>query len=103
MNRLQDQLGHSLAGTHDAGGSHSLVGGDQNEVPHLRVPRRLGGSEGSQDVVRDAHDGVVFNDWDMFVGGGVVDGVDHVLGHDLTHLEAITHVSENRNETFLYA
>ena len=69
---LQDQFGKALGGAHHIGGAHRLVGGNQDEVADAGGFRALGRGQRAQNIVAHASGGVLLNDGDVFIGGGVI-------------------------------
>ena len=50
---LQNELGHAFAGTHEVGGAHGFVGGDQHKMRYLGRLRGLHHIERAKHVVKD--------------------------------------------------
>ena len=95
---LQGHLREALAGPHDVGRAHSLVGTDQDEVADPVVARRLRRDKGAKNVVAHPFARVVFNQRHMLVGRRVIDRLRPPGRHDLVHALGIAHRSEQRYE-----
>ena len=84
VHHLHHHLAQTLAGTHDVGGVHGLVGGDQHEPLDAVGRGGLGHLVGAEDVVLDGLVGAVLHQGDMLVGRGVEDqlrsvGIQHIV------------------------
>src|SRR6185436_13721583 len=78
LQRLQDQFGQTLRRAHHVRRAYGLVGGDQDEVRHTRLQRRLRRVERAERIVLQPLDHVAFHQADVLVRGRVIDGVDLV-------------------------
>ncbi len=94
MQPLQDDFGEPLGRTHDIGGVHGLVGRHQNESFHFRFMSRFGGIPRGDDVVVDPLDDVLFDDRDMFVRSGVVNGLHAIRLQDVAQAELVVRVAD---------
>ena len=95
---LHHQFGQPLAGPHDVGRPHRLVGRHQNEPadPDLACLSRDGG--GAQHIVGHADQRVKFNQWHMFIGGGMQHHVDLMVGQHAAHDALIGDRSQQRHQ-----
>ena len=95
---LYEYLRHALGGSHDAGGTHGLVGRDQHEV--LRVALR-GGAEhvaGPEHVVGDGLGDVAFHQRHMLVCRRVEHGVGAKVSEDAPDTRHVPHIRDHRRE-----
>ena len=99
---LDDHLAESLAGAHDVGGVHGLVGGDQDKtltaVDHGSVGRLIG----ADGVVLDGLTGTVFHEGDVLMGGSVVDDLGMVLFKDLEDTAAVADGTDQGHEVEIW-
>ena len=86
---LDDHLAQALAGTHDVGGVHGLVGGDQHKALTAVRHGGIGGFIGADGVVLDGLVGAVLHKGDVFMGCGVIDDLRAVFLEDLEHPSAV--------------
>ncbi len=98
--RLQTQLRHPLAGTHDIGRPHGLVGGDQHERVHIGANRGLRGDPRTDGVVQYAFRHIEFDDRHMLVGGSMVNGLHAVARHDPEYPIPVLHRAEYRDQLY---
>ncbi|CRP55877.1 hypothetical protein PAERUG_P18_London_17_VIM_2_04_10_03768 [Pseudomonas aeruginosa] len=96
--RLQHHLRQAFGATHHIGRSHRLVGGDQHEVLHADLHRRLHRMQGAHHIVEDPLGNVVLDDGYMLVGCGVIDGVDLPGAHHVDQALWIAHRAEDRQQ-----
>ena len=95
---LQHHFGQAFAGAHDAGGAHSLVGGDEHKAGNTLCLRGTCQGQGAQHVVGDAFGGVGLYQGDVFVGGGVVHGVGLVGRQHGSHVGGVAHVAQQGHQ-----
>lgn len=81
-NRGDDDLRQALAGAHDVGGVHRLVGGDQDKAPDVALRGHFRGLIGAKDVVQDCLLAALLHEGHVLVGGGVDDNVRLIPAHD---------------------
>ena len=79
---LQAEFGHAFAGAHGVGRTDGFVGGNQNKGGNARIYGGLCATECAEHVVLNAFDGVELDHRDVFVGRGMVDGVNVIGLHD---------------------
>ena len=96
--RLQAEFSQALAGAHDVGRAHGLVGGNQHEVRHTMFQRGARHRQGTKHVVGQALHRVVLHHGHMLVGGGVVDRVRLPGLHDLAHVLQLAHIAQQRHQ-----
>ena len=86
---LDDHFAQTLGSTHDVGGIHGLVRGNQHKafaaVHHGGVGRLVG----ADGVVLDGLTGAGLHEGDMLVGRGVVDDLGTILGENLIDPAAV--------------
>lgn len=68
-----DAFCDALGGAEDAGGCGGLVGGKEHDASRSGLLRGLGERERGQGVVGDGFEGVLLEEWNVLVGGGVED------------------------------
>jgi hypothetical protein len=95
---LDDKLCPTLAGSHDVGRAHRLVGGNQDEGFDARVERGPGQGQGAEDVVARPFQDVRLDHRHVLVRGGVVDGGDPVLGQETRHQAGVTDRAETGHQ-----
>ena len=88
---LQHHFAQTLAGPHDIGGPHRLVGADQHKVGHPCFQRSLGAGPRAPHVVVQALGDVVLDQRYVLVGRGVVHGVWPPGLHDAIHAAGVCH------------
>jgi len=95
---LDDHLTDALAGPHDVGGVHGLVGGDEDKaltaVHHGGVGRLIG----ADGVVLDGFTGTVLHEGDVLMGRGVIDDLGMVLLKNLEHAAAVADGADEGHE-----
>ena len=79
---MQAEFGHAFAGAHSVGRSDGFVSGNQNKGGNARIYGGLRAAECAEHVVLNAFDGVKLNHRDVFIGCGMIDGVDVIGLHD---------------------
>ena len=79
---LQAEFGHAFAGAHGVGRTDGFVGGNQNKGGNACIYGSLRTAECAEHVVLNAFDGVELYHWNVFVGCGMINGVDVIGLHD---------------------
>ena len=73
---MQAEFGHAFAGAHGVGRTDGFVGGNQNKGGNACIYGSLRAAECAEYVVLNAFYGVELNHRDVFVGCGMINGVD---------------------------
>ena len=94
IHALDHHLAQPLAGPHDVGGVHRLVGADQHEPLRPVFQGGVGGFVGADHVVLDRLIGAGLHQGYMLVGRRVVDDVRAVLVKDRVDPPAVPHGSD---------
>src|SRR5262249_2979489 len=94
--RLQDQLGEPLARAHDVGRAHRLVARHEHEALNARFLGHLGEGQRSERVVLQSSERIHFDQWDVLIGGGVVDYLDAEAADGTGDELAVEHRAEYR-------
>ena len=95
---LQHQLGEALAGAHDVGRAHRLVGGDEHDQLDARGLRAFGQRRSAEGVVAQPADGILLDDRHVLVGGGVIDHLDRIADDRLAQLRRVEHRAEHADD-----
>ena len=95
---LDDHLAEALAGAHDVGGVDGLVGGNEDKALAAVEHGGIGRAVGAEGVVLNGLTGAVLHEWDMLVGGGVVDQLGAVGAEDLVQTAAVPNRADERDE-----
>ena len=95
---LDDHLADALAGAHDVGGVHGLVGGDQDKALTAVHHGGVGRLVGADGVVLNGLTGAVLHEGDVLVGGGVIDDLGMVLLEHLKHTPAVADGTDQDHE-----
>ena len=91
-----DHFADPLGRAHDAARLHRLIGGDQDELLHLKLHRKLGKVERALDVVEDRLARIPLHEWDVLVSGGVEDHSGAILPEHLLHSDEVSGVGDHR-------
>ena len=95
---LQHHFGQALAGAHDVGGAHRLVGADQHELPDAVARGGTRAHQGAPDVVVQAFERVVLDQRHVLVGGSVVDDVRPPGRQDGVQARGVLHRAEQGHD-----
>ncbi len=96
--RLQHQLSHALAGTHQVGGAHGFVGRHQHKAACPHRCGRLRHVERSKHIVDKALRRVALHHGHMLVGCSVVHGVWPVSGANPVQPTPVNHRGQQRHQ-----
>ena len=100
---LQAEFGHAFAGTHGVGRTDGFVGGNQNKGGNSCIYGSLSAAECAEHVVLNASMVLNLNHRDVFVGRGMIDGVDVIGLHDAAKAFFVLHRAQKRYDFDLAA
>ena len=89
-----------FAGAHNIGRAHGLVGRDQHETLDSGSNSRLGGTECAEHVILYALDHILFDQWHVFVGSGMVNRFDAEAFHRVGDLSFLVIQSKVKSTFF---
>jgi len=98
---LHDLLGDALAGPHDRGGVHGLVGADVDEARHAVFQGQFHEVAGAEHVVEEGLVGVFLHHGHVLVGGGVEDDVGQVQAEKVRQALFVAYVADEHLEVEL--
>ena len=89
--RLQHLLCKALSRSHVVSWTHGFIGGDENEILYSVLLCCLRGSERAENIISYSFYNIVLHHRHLLVGCHMVDGLNLISLHDITHKALATH------------
>ena len=89
--RLQYLFGKTFSRSHVVGRTHGFIGGDENEILYSALLCCLRGSKCTENIIAHSFYNIVLNHRHLLVGCHMVDGLNFISLHHITHKALAAH------------